>query len=114
MTVSTQDISADAGRKLSSRTEGQFCDFKSKDVSPAKITKALSAFANADGGELFIGIEEVGGVFKWLGFQNEEEANGLVQTIEQFFSFGNAFQGRFLAMPWGGWASSCYRDRQDA
>jgi ATP-dependent DNA helicase RecG len=96
MAVIVQDISADAVRRISSRTEGQFCDFKSKDISPAKITKTLSAFANADGGELFIGIEEVGGAFKWLGFQNEEEANGLIQTIEQFFPLGAHFRVGFL------------------
>jgi ATP-dependent DNA helicase RecG len=32
--------------------EGHFLDFKAKEVSPAKLTKARSAFANADGGEL--------------------------------------------------------------
>jgi ATP-dependent DNA helicase RecG len=96
MSVSTQDILADAAKKIVSRTEGQFCDFKSKDIQPAKITKALSAFANADGGELFVGIEEVGSVFKWDGFQKEEDANGLIQAVEQFFPLGTHFRASFL------------------
>lgn len=38
--------------------EGHFLDFKAKEIGPGKLTKAISAFANADGGELYIGIGE--------------------------------------------------------
>ena len=37
--------------KILSLEEGHFVDLKSKDVSPAKLTKSLSGFANAEGGE---------------------------------------------------------------
>ena len=36
--------------------EGHFGDLKSKDISPAKMSESASAFANTDGGELWIGI----------------------------------------------------------
>ncbi len=35
-----------------SYTEGHFLDLKAKEIKPSKLTKAISAFANADGGEL--------------------------------------------------------------
>ncbi|MGQ2910031.1 MAG: AlbA family DNA-binding domain-containing protein [Aliihoeflea sp.] len=38
--------------------EDQFYDRKSKDVSGKGIQKAVVAFANADGGELVIGIRD--------------------------------------------------------
>jgi ATP-dependent DNA helicase RecG len=75
-------------RLLASR-EGQYLDFKAIDIAPGKITKHLSAFANADGGELFIGLDEVAGQpMRWRGFSTEENANGHVQAFEQFFPLG--------------------------
>ncbi|HEY2142482.1 MAG TPA: RNA-binding domain-containing protein [Solirubrobacteraceae bacterium] len=38
--------------------EGHFVDLKAIEVAPAKLTRSLAAFANADGGDLFIGIDE--------------------------------------------------------
>jgi ATP-dependent DNA helicase RecG len=71
---------------LLERGEGHLLDFKAKEVSPAKLTKALSAFANADGGELFIGVLNSGWPPKrWSGFVNAEAANSHIQTFEQFF-----------------------------
>jgi ATP-dependent DNA helicase RecG len=41
-----------------SYVEGHFLDLKAKEIKPSKLTKAVSAFANADGGELYVGIAE--------------------------------------------------------
>jgi ATP-dependent DNA helicase RecG len=72
-------------------------DFKAKEVSPAKLSRALSAFANADGGELFIGILNSGSPPKrWSGFANAEAANGHIQAFEQFFPLGTYFKYQFL------------------
>ena len=83
---------------LLARGEGHFLDFKAKEVSPGKLTKALSAFANADGGELFIGVLNSGAfpARRWVGFENAEAANGHVQTFEQFFPLGSYFKYQFL------------------
>jgi len=80
------------------RGEGHFLDFKAKQVSPAKLTKARSAFANADGGELFIGVLNSGAspAKRWSGFEDAESANGHIQTIEQFFPLGTYFKYQFL------------------
>jgi ATP-dependent DNA helicase RecG len=82
---------------LLQRGEGHFLDFKAKEVSPAKLTKALSPFANADGGELFIGVLNSGWPPKrWSGFVNAEAANGHIQTFEQFFHLGTYFKYQFI------------------
>jgi ATP-dependent DNA helicase RecG len=84
---------------LLERGEGHFLEFKSKSASPARLTKSLSAFANADGGELFIGIDDgsVPSGERWNGFSNMEEANGFIQAFEEFFPLGGYFRYEFLA-----------------
>lgn len=80
--------------KLLSLEEGHFSELKSKEISIAKLTKALAAFSNAEGGELFIGIED--SPRAWNGFDNIEAANAHVRTFEEFFPLGNDFQYQFL------------------
>jgi ATP-dependent DNA helicase RecG len=59
----------------------------------------LSAFANADGGELFLGVAEnkSARVMEWQGFPREEDANGYVQAFEQFFPTSAYFRYEFLS-----------------
>lgn len=38
--------------------ESHFCDLKSKQILPSKLTESVSAFANASGGEIYLGIDE--------------------------------------------------------
>ena len=38
--------------------ENHFNDFKAKDISGNKFSKIVSAFANASGGDIYIGIRE--------------------------------------------------------
>lgn len=81
--------------------EGHFGDLKRKEIKPSKITQSLSAFANADGGDLYIGIgehETNEGVKErfWDGFKDIEEANGHIQTIQEFFPFEQYFNISFL------------------
>lgn len=58
--MSIQKISVPKNQvhKILQIEEGHFEDLKAIDISPAKLTKAISAFANADGGELYVGIEK--------------------------------------------------------
>lgn len=69
-------------------------DRKSRDIAPARLTKTLSAFANADGGELSIGIEDDG---RWRGFATPEDANGHIQALESLFPLGGDVHYEFLA-----------------
>lgn len=56
-----------------SERENQFFERKSAKIKPLDILKHLVAFANAEGGELVIGIEDKGDI---TGF-NYEEAHGI-------------------------------------
>jgi ATP-dependent DNA helicase RecG len=98
MPVEITTITAAQFAELIARGEGHFLDFKAKAVSPSKLTKALSAFANADGGELLIGVLDSGAYAakRWSGFANVEEANGHIQTFEKFFPLGTYFKYQFL------------------
>lgn len=85
--------------KLFSRSESHFLDFKAIAIAPAKLLRAVSAFANSDGGELFVGIDEPsgGGEKVWGGFHDQEAANGLIQAIHGIFPLGVGAQITFLA-----------------
>jgi ATP-dependent DNA helicase RecG len=101
MSIQVISVSADEAQILEGMGEGQFCDVKAIEISPAKLTRAMSAFANSDGGDLYIGIDELlvgGGVKKlqWRGFNDVEAANGHLQAFEKFFPLGTGFQYEFL------------------
>jgi ATP-dependent DNA helicase RecG len=99
MAIQVEKITALQHDQLLSQQESHFLDFKAIDVRPARLTEFLSAFANSDGGELYIGIEEdkAGRTFSWRGFQNLEAANGHLQCFEELFPLGQDFQYAFLA-----------------
>lgn len=85
-----------------SYTEGHFLDLKAKDIKPSKLTKAISAFANADGGELYVGIAEnvtLPFPHKWEGFAKPEDANAHIQVFEQLFPLGEDYLYAFLSHP---------------
>jgi ATP-dependent DNA helicase RecG len=81
--------------------EGQYSDVKSTAITPSKLSHTISAFANTDGGDLYIGISEqvLGGHVKrreWQGFADVEAANGHLQAFERVFPLGKDFQYEFL------------------
>ena len=58
----------------------------------------MAAFANADGGELFIGVAEdkQAGTRSWDGFVIQEDTNGHLQVFEALFPLGQHFSYEFL------------------
>jgi ATP-dependent DNA helicase RecG len=94
MTISVQIISKAQADKVRLIDEGQFSDVKAVELLPSKLTKPMSAFANADGGDLYIGISDK--ERQWNGFVNVEAANGHIQTFEDFFPLGTDCQIEFL------------------
>jgi ATP-dependent DNA helicase RecG len=99
VSISLVNIATDEVSKLLSRQEGHFLDFKRTAVTPAKLTKSLSGFANADGGELFLGIAEdkSTSTMQWKGFARQEDANAHLQVFEEFFPSSAYFRYQFLA-----------------
>ncbi len=96
--LNTAALTAHELSKILSLEEGHFTDLKSKDVSPAKLTKSLSGFANAKGGELYVGIDENVPQRKrtWRGFDRIEDANGFIQCFDVLFPLGNECNYGFL------------------
>jgi ATP-dependent DNA helicase RecG len=93
--LTVQIAEADANRLLA-QAEGHFLDFKAKEISPAKLTQSISAFSNAEGGELYVGIDETAAGFVWNGIGDEEDANPFILIFEQLFPLGDEFHYEFL------------------
>lgn len=81
--------------------EGHFIDVKSIDIAPAKLTRTIASFANADGGEVYIGIAEDKATRRkhWRGFLQPEDANGHIQIFEELFPLSRDFRYEFLRGP---------------
>jgi len=74
---STYTISDEQVIRVMQVKEDYLNDVKSKEIKPSKLSETISAFANAAGGDVYIGISEVekGGKKRvWDGFENEEGA----------------------------------------
>lgn len=63
-------------------SEDHFNDLKSKRIAPAKLQETFVAFANSDGGEIYLGVEDkkVSGD-RVDGFHEPEEANAFVAVL---------------------------------
>lgn len=94
MPLEINNLTTEQAEKIRLIDEGQFAEVKSKFKAPKELTNTVSAFANADGGDLYVGIEDK--TRQWVGFSNEEEANGHLQALEELFPLGNNFQYEFL------------------
>lgn len=79
--------------------ENHFLDFKAKEVSSKKLAKCIVAFANSDGGELYIGIKEINKLkrtLEWDGFAKIEDANAHIQELNRHYPLGAGFNYTFL------------------
>lgn len=83
MTIGIITISAEETPKLLLQQEGHFCDLKAIAITPAKLSKTISALSNAEGGEVYIGITEdkTYNTRTWIGFESIEQANGHLQAF---------------------------------
>lgn len=99
MAIETFAISKEEKSKVLQTEEGHFVDLKAIQIAPAKLTKTIAALANADGGEVYVGIAEdkQANTREWKGFRAPEEANGHLQIFEQLFPLGDGFSYMFLS-----------------
>lgn len=79
-------ISKQEAINIIKENESHFLDLKSKDITGKKLQRVVTSFANADGGEVYVGImdekEQVQEIFnRWNGFENQEQMNQLIQSI---------------------------------
>jgi ATP-dependent DNA helicase RecG len=94
-------ITGEERDRLLSLEEGHFAELKRIEVSTKKLGITVSAFANATGGDLYIGIGEyelMGTKIRtWMGFQDQEAANGHIQSLEALFPLGAEYSYEFLS-----------------
>lgn len=92
------DINKEQAENIINIEENFLNDVKAKEIKPAKLSETVSAFANAGGGDLYIGIRENknGEDRSWIGFNDVEEANDIIQTLIKAHSFGNHIIFDFL------------------
>ena len=68
-------------QKLLDLNEDHFNDVKSFRISPAKLQESFVAFANSDGGDLYVGIEDKAVLGERIvGFTEQEKANGITDS----------------------------------
>lgn len=81
--------------------ENHFNDFKSKDIEGKKLSRTISAFANASGGDVYLGIREENEtkIKHWEGFKSIEDANGFIQIISNLMVMTNNYEVAFLKHP---------------
>lgn len=83
--METKELTISEANNISSREESHFYDNKPKEIQPAKLEKIAVAFANADGGEICIGIldekDEPDVEKRWSGFSNYEVMNNHLQVL---------------------------------
>lgn len=98
--IDTQKIDDGEVGRLLALEEGPYLDVKHNDIAPAKLSKAVSAFANSSGGELFIGIGETDSEGNknrtWYGFDDIEAANPIFQVLEKMNPIGGHYRAAFL------------------
>ncbi|MBB3260018.1 ATP-dependent DNA helicase RecG [Paraburkholderia bannensis] len=97
MAIEIFSVPAHNAQKIIATRESHYADIKAIEIQPAKLTETICAFANADGGELYIGIDDpTDGQRQWRGFKDPEAANGHLQIFEKLFPLGQSFEYNFL------------------
>lgn len=85
--MQTKSITQTDALSLCQREEDHFCDHKAAAVKGNKLQKIAVAFANADGGEIFIGIADKNSGYSsenlWQGVQNIEDYNQHIQALTE-------------------------------
>ena len=84
--------------KLFKIEEDHFNDFKAKDISGKGFSKIVSAFGNASGGDIYVGIREENDtkVKYWEGFSVIEDCNAFLQIIDSITSVLGYYDVEFL------------------
>jgi ATP-dependent DNA helicase RecG len=102
MSIETVEVDDSQLSELLNLQESHFYEAKSKRVSPGKMSRVISGFANANGGELYLGLEESEDTafgYDWKGFDDPEAANSHIQVCDDLFPLGKFFDYEFLDHP---------------
>jgi len=85
--METKTITAADALLLSTKQEDHFFDRKAAAIKGAKLQKIAVAFANADGGEAYVGVadekDEPDPAKRWTGAPNIEDYNQHIQALTE-------------------------------
>ena len=80
--IEERNLNAAETQKLLAAEEDHFFDFKSKAIQPAKLQETFVAFANADGGDIYVGVEDKKCKTDRLQpFAAKEDANAILAVL---------------------------------
>lgn len=91
-----REIDSGAVERVLLLEESHFLDLKARELSAAKLGVHASAFGNAAGGEIYVGVDEVDGGRVWRGFDAIEDANGHLQVLHEVFQGSDVLSVQFL------------------
>jgi ATP-dependent DNA helicase RecG len=85
--VQTKTITSQEALVIAAREEGHFFDRKAAAIKGAKLQKVAVAFANADGGEVYVGVadnkDEPDPARRWRGPDLIESFNQHIQALTE-------------------------------
>ncbi len=95
---SVYEIDDSHAANIMATQENYLNDLKAREIRPAKLSETISAFANAAGADVYIGIDEdkSTNTRTWRGFDDPEQANEFFHTLFQAHPFGNHIKFEFL------------------
>ncbi len=101
MSYQTRTLTDNDLIKLFAIEEDHFNDFKAKDISGKGFSKIVSAFGNASGGDVYVGIREENDtkIKHWEGFSTIEDCNAFLQIIDSITSVLGYYDVEFLKHP---------------
>lgn len=93
------EVDDEQAAKIMATQENYLNDIKARDIKPAKLSETISAFSNAAGGDVYVGIGEdkKTNTRTWLGFDDPEQANDIFHVLFQAHAFGNHVKFEFLS-----------------
>ena len=93
------EVDESQAAKITATQENYLNDIKAREIKPAKLSETISAFANAAGGDVYVGIEEdkISNTRTWHGFDDPEQANAISHVLFQAHAFGNHVKFEFLS-----------------
>lgn len=85
MKYTKKELSFSEFTTIVNKQEDWFSDKKSKNIKPSKLSRTISAFANANGGDIYIGIscQEDKNSYYWDGFSVEEDTNPYIALLDE-------------------------------
>lgn len=101
MSYQKEDLTDDQVMQLFEIEEDHFNDYKAKNISGKGFSKIVSAFANASGGDIYVGIREESGTKRkhWEGFGNIEETNSFLQVLYTIPHIESYYDVEYLKHP---------------